>query len=190
MPSVKRPPLIVSRVDAILAVSAGLRNPLQMTIWPSLTRSVSAASAARAVKDSNVISSVGFGTVWKWSKSQTDSNPRRSACLATATVRCHPLAASQPSYSPVHPCGQITPSLMGTKSTRWGGGRGWAGPRALRSREWAGPPAPSTPHNHLSSLRANADVADRDPGQGLQPLDVGACRPWQLEPAPAAGGIG
>ena len=73
MPSSKRPPLMASRVPAIFAVSAGLRKPLQMTICPSRTRSVSAASARASVNDSKVISSVGSRTVWKWSNSHTDS---------------------------------------------------------------------------------------------------------------------
>ena len=38
MPSSKRPPLTTSRVDANFAVSAGFRNPLQMTMWPRRTR--------------------------------------------------------------------------------------------------------------------------------------------------------
>ena len=65
MPSSNRPPLMTSIVDAIFAVRAGFRNPAQMTMWPSRTRSVAIASADRTVNDSNVISSVGRGTVWK-----------------------------------------------------------------------------------------------------------------------------
>ena len=65
MPSSKRPPLMTSMVEDILAVSAGLRKPVQMTMWPSRTRSVAMARAARTVNDSKVISSVGCGTVWK-----------------------------------------------------------------------------------------------------------------------------
>jgi hypothetical protein len=43
----------------------GFRNAVQITMWPSRTRSVIAASADSEVNDSNVISSVGRGTVWK-----------------------------------------------------------------------------------------------------------------------------
>ena len=111
MPSSIRPPLIVSIVEIILAVSAGFRNPVQMTTWPSRTRSVRAASAESVVNDSNVISSVGRGTVWKWSNSQIDSTPSRSASWATATVRRHASSGSQPSYSPVQPWGTIDAEL-------------------------------------------------------------------------------
>ena len=68
-----------------------------MTMWPMRTRDVRAARAARLVKDSKVSSSVGRGTVVKWSYSQMDSKPSRSAWRATATVRAHALAASHPS---------------------------------------------------------------------------------------------
>ena len=64
------------------------------------------------MNDSNVISSVGLGTVWRWSNSQIDSNPSRSACCATSTVRAQARSVSQPSYSPVHPCGTMTPSFI------------------------------------------------------------------------------
>ena len=56
---------MVSIVEIIFAVRAGLRNAVQMTMWPSRTRLVSAASALSEVNDSKVISSVGRGIVWK-----------------------------------------------------------------------------------------------------------------------------
>ena len=79
---------------------------------------MSAASAESVVNDSNVISSVGRGTVWKWSNSQIDSNPDPSACWATAIVRRHASSGSQPSYSPVQPWGTMTPSFMQTSLAR------------------------------------------------------------------------
>ena len=82
-----------------------------MTMWPSRTRFVSAARAASEVNDSNVISSVGRGTVWKWSNSQIDSKPSRSAWTATSVVRRQASDGSQPSYSPIQPCGTMTPIL-------------------------------------------------------------------------------
>ena len=103
MPSSIRPPLMTSRVQIILAVRAGFRNAVQMTMCPRRTRSVDAASAARLVNDSKVISSVGSGTVWKWSNSQIDSNPSRSACWATATVRAHARAAPSRRTRPSSP---------------------------------------------------------------------------------------
>jgi hypothetical protein len=128
---------MVSSVDAILAVRDGLRKPLQITTWPSRTLSVEAASAESEVNDSKVSSSVGRGTVWKWSNSQIDSKPSRSARRATSSVRAHARSGSQPSYSPVHPCGTIRPSfmvctLLGTSSD-----------------------------DHLVALRADRDVRDR-----------------------------
>ena len=117
MPSSIRPPLMTSSVPIILAVSAGLRNAVQITTWPRRTRSVEAARAASVVNDSKVISSIGSGSVWKWSKTQTDSKPRRSAWRATATVRSHARRASQPSYSPVHPWGTTTPISMSNEIT-------------------------------------------------------------------------
>ena len=71
---------MTSIVDDSLAVRAGLRNPVQTTMWPRRTRSVAIASAVRTENDSKVISSVGSGTVWKWSKTQSDSKPSASAC--------------------------------------------------------------------------------------------------------------
>ena len=97
MPSSNRPPLITSRVDDSLAVSAGLRKPVQTTMCPSRTRVVTIASAASTENDSNVISSVGSGTVWKWSKTHSDSKPSSSACRASSTVRAHASAGGQPS---------------------------------------------------------------------------------------------
>ncbi len=40
---------------------------MQVHIWPSRTREVEAASAAISAQASWVTSSVGTGTVWKWS---------------------------------------------------------------------------------------------------------------------------
>ena len=54
---------MTSIVEAIFAVRAGLRNPVQITMWPSRAREVACASAASIVNDSKVISSVGSGTV-------------------------------------------------------------------------------------------------------------------------------
>jgi len=67
-----------------------------MTMCPSLTRLVNAANALSDVNDSNVNSSVGLGTVWKWSKSQIDSKPIWSACRATSTLRAHARDGSHP----------------------------------------------------------------------------------------------
>ena len=55
------------------------------------------ASAASTENDSKVISSVGSGTVWKWSNTQSDSKPSDSAWRASSTVRAHASAGGQPS---------------------------------------------------------------------------------------------
>ena len=118
MPSSKRPPLMTSIVDDSFAVSAGLRNPVQTTMWPRRTRSVAIASAESTENDSKVISSVGSGTVWKWSKTQSDSKPSASACSASSTVRAQASAGGQPSYSPFQPWGAINPTCI-RSSLRW-----------------------------------------------------------------------
>src|SRR5450759_2133528 len=112
MPSSKRPPLITSIIEHSLAVRPGFRNDVQTTMWPSRTRFVAIASAARVENDSKVISSVGSGTVVKWSKTQSDSNPSASAFCASSIVRVHAAAASHPSYSPFQPWAAIMPTCI------------------------------------------------------------------------------
>ena len=89
------------------------------------------ASAVRTENPSKVISSVGSGTVWKWSKTQIDSKPSASACTASSTVRAQASAAGQPSYSPFHPWGTSNPTcirsstvvgLSSSYGARWDGG--------------------------------------------------------------------
>src|SRR6267142_5720274 len=113
MPSSNRPPLITSIVDASLAVNAGFRKPVQMTMWPMRTRFVTIASTDRVENDSNVISSVGSGTVVKWSKTHSDSKPSSSAWRASSTVRTQARAGSQPAYSRFQPWGMRTPTSTG-----------------------------------------------------------------------------
>src|SRR5436305_11452956 len=133
---------------------------------PSRTRRVSAASAARTVNDSNVISSVGSGTVWKWSKAQSDSNPRSSAWCASSIVRAHAAAGSQPSYSPFQPCGAINPTCIA--SPRFGGSSdmvvGFREPRVSATRD----PYPRS-------------MTTFDPREPLAP----APDPWEEMPEPS-----
>src|SRR5512141_2258172 len=98
--------------ETSLATSAGWRQPPHSTRWPSRTRAVSTASADRLTNASNVISSVGTGSVWTWSNSHTESKPSASASCATATVRAHARDGSQPSYSPVQPWGARIPTRI------------------------------------------------------------------------------
>ena len=126
MPSSIRPPLMTSMVLIIFAVSAGFRNAVQMTMWPIRTRSVGAASAASDVNDSKVISSVGRGTVWKWSNIQIDSKPRRFRLLRDRFGAQPRARGSHPSYSPVQPWGTITPTFITTFWQRRG--HPWSAP--------------------------------------------------------------
>ena len=66
------------------------------------------------MNDSKVISSVGSGTVWKWSNTQSDSNPSASAWRVRVIVRAQASAGSQPSYSPFQPCGINNPTCIPT----------------------------------------------------------------------------
>ena len=103
---------MTSMVEESFAVSAGLRNPVHTTMWPRRTRCVRTARAVSTENPSKVISSVGSGTVWKWSKTQIDSKPSVSACTASSTVRAQASAAGQPSYSPFHPWGTSNPTCI------------------------------------------------------------------------------
>src|SRR5438552_12686524 len=190
MPSSMRPPAMTSMVAIILATSAGLRYPLQTTTWPSRTRVVIAARAASAVKDSKVSSSVGFGTVWKWSKSQIDSKPSRSASFATATVRVQAAAGSHPSYSPVHPCGTMTPTFTWVPPRVGDRGAPGGHRRPLQSRPRGPSGASSPPHNHLVPCRTDRHVADPNPGQRLEALDVRPRTRRELAPRARRRGIG
>ena len=67
MPQSRRPPLITSMLDVILASSAGFRYSAQPTIWPRRIRDVRWLIAASVVQHSNIVSCAGTGTLWKWS---------------------------------------------------------------------------------------------------------------------------
>ena len=130
---------MTSIVDDILAVRAGFRNPVQTTMWPSRTRSVTIASAVSTQNDSRVISSVGSGTVWKWSNAQIDSKPSASASVPARPSAPRPAAGSQPSYSPFQPCGAISPTFIRSASLRFGRDpsrpSGGSGPRRATGTE-------------------------------------------------------
>jgi hypothetical protein len=66
---------------------------VQITMCPRRTRDVSAASAAREVNDSNVISSVGRGTVWKWSKSRCKDSGQSAGQGPCTGATAGPIAA-------------------------------------------------------------------------------------------------
>ncbi len=97
-------------MELIFAYSAGLRYPLQPTIWPTFTRVVSRASAVVAVQHSNVAFSVATGTVWKWSNNQIESQDPASAALATLVIDSHAWTGSLMwTRSIFQPCGTKTP---------------------------------------------------------------------------------
>ena len=106
-----------------LAVRPGFRKPVQTTMWPRRTRVVTIAIAASIENDSNVISSVGSGTVWKWPNTQSDSKPSDSACRVSSIERAHAVAGSHPSYSPFQPWGTISPTFMSSSDL----GEPWIG---------------------------------------------------------------
>ena len=76
---------------------------MQVHIWPSRTRLVEAANAAISDQASNVDSSVGSGTVWKWSYTQIDSHGPASAALASSRIVVHWSATGTPTRSSRHP---------------------------------------------------------------------------------------
>jgi hypothetical protein len=105
--------LATSTVEAILANSAGLRYPLQLTIWPMFTRLVSRDSAAVAVHASNTVFLVGSGTVWRWSNNQIESHDPASAAFATAVIASHCSTGSAiPVRSIRQPCGTKMPKRV------------------------------------------------------------------------------
>ncbi len=85
---------------------------MQVHIWPSRTRSVAAAKAAISDHASWVASSVGTGTVWKWSYTQTDSQGPASAAWAKSRMVVHCSAVSMPARSSRQPCGTNNPNRM------------------------------------------------------------------------------
>ena len=93
---------------------------MQVHIWPSRTRSVTAASEAMSVHASYVTSCVGAGTVWKWSKTQTDSNPLSSASRAMRVIVGQCSVVSMPARSIFQPWGTNSPNRMTlTIYARW-----------------------------------------------------------------------
>ena len=86
---------------------------MQVHIWPSLTRLVAAANAAISVHASCVASCVGTGTVWKWSKTQIDSNGPSSGRLGDAEH-------GRPVVLSVDACQVEPPSLRHKKSKAHG----------------------------------------------------------------------
>src|SRR5947207_15690810 len=64
------------------------------------------------LQHSNVVSSTGLGTVWKWSKTQMESQPPLSAWRATLVIASYFSTGSRISTkSIVQPWGTNTPNL-------------------------------------------------------------------------------
>ena len=78
---------------------------------------------------SKVVLSVGWGTVWKWSYSHTESKPRRSASWAMWLIASYCAAGSLMwTKSMRQPCGAKTPNLGWSATARalMGAGDNWA----------------------------------------------------------------
>ena len=97
-PRIKRPPLIASRVEAIFAVMAGLRNVELMTPNPMSTRGTAAATAVWRVTQSKMIPS-GSHLASVCSPVHRASKPRRSPRRAMSRMRSHAATGCQPSNS-------------------------------------------------------------------------------------------
>ena len=86
---------------------------MQVHIWPSRTRPVTAAKAAISVHASWVASSLGTGTVWKWSKTQIeDQSSLASARRARPAITPQCWLGSIPTRSMRQPCGTKSPNFM------------------------------------------------------------------------------
>ena len=86
---------------------------MQVHIWPSRTRPVTAAKAAIRVQASCVASSLGIGTVWKWSKTQIDDQSSlASARRARPAITPQCWLGSIPTRSMRQPCGTKSPNFM------------------------------------------------------------------------------
>src|SRR4051794_11983794 len=114
---------------------------MQVHIWPRRIRDVAAPNAAIRVQASCVASSVGSGTVWKWSYTQTDSHGPASAARATPSIACHWSAGSMPTRSSFQPWGMKSPNRTGPLYELADGGRRTAD----GGRRVAAPAAPTYP---------------------------------------------
>ena len=88
---------------------------MQVHIWPSRIRPVTAANAAIRVHASWVASSLGIGTVWKWSNTQIeDQSSLASARRASPAITPQCCEGSIPTRSMRQPCGTNSPNFMNT----------------------------------------------------------------------------
>src|SRR5690242_17423290 len=85
---------------------------MHVHIWPSRTRSVTAPNADISDHASCVASSVGTGTVWKWSYTHTLCHGPLSAALARSRITRHWSLVSMPARSSRQPCGMNIPKRM------------------------------------------------------------------------------
>ena len=97
-PRTRRPPLIVSSVEAILAVIAGLRNVELMTPKPMSTRGTAAATAVWIVTQSKIIPSRSH-FARTCSPVHSESKPSRSPSRAISRIRSQAAPGVQPSNS-------------------------------------------------------------------------------------------
>jgi hypothetical protein len=85
---------------------------MHVHIWPSRIRVVEAANADISDHASWVASSVGTGTVWKWSYTQIDSKGPASAAWARSRMVAHCSDAGIPARSNRQPWGTNIPNRM------------------------------------------------------------------------------
>src|SRR5262245_19384992 len=111
-PSTRRPPDRSSSVPAILAIRPAFRNDEHMTRAPSSTRGTTGASAASVVHASLRPSSASGGKRnSRWSKTQIESRPSRSAVRAKASVSSN--VGARPSTRSPYASGTVTPIRIG-----------------------------------------------------------------------------
>ena len=132
-----------------------------------------------------MISSVGSGTVWKWSNTQSDSKPSASACAASSTVRAQAsggrpavvfaLPALRCHEPDLHPCLHIVPMAVDSCHAA-------VLPRHRRSSHRAGRPADAP------ATAPYAPAMRRPPSIPTAPLP-GPPDPWAStsQPSPSIG---
>ena len=104
---------MTSTVAATFARYAGFRYAMQVHICPSRTRPVTAASALISDQASWVASSLGTGTVWKWSYTHTlVQSSLESARRASPAMTPQCCRGSIPTRSIRQPWGMNSPKCM------------------------------------------------------------------------------
>ena len=176
MPSSKRPPLMTSMVEDILAVRAGLRNPVHTTMWPSRTRLGRHRQGGQDGErlEGDLVGRLGHGV-------EVVEDPQRLEPEGLGLLRrarsCAPRRRPdrQPSYSPFQPCGAIRPTcirsscvrraasaMVTVRGTVASGGScdvGWCRPPILP--RWTPPPSTRPRHSPARPIRGPRPTRQR-----------------------------